>query len=174
MNYQCPPMSRKRLRCYARTIRDSLHLDGVLRFPAIEFLETLPSLIGDETFYYDYISDTEWENPAVHAYYDFDDNCVKVKESVYVGACEGNGRDRMTITHECSHVLLLRHSHLTLTRSFSGNIPVYQDPEWQAKCLAGELMVPFDLVGNMSAVEIATKCGVSLDAAEYQLKCRYK
>lgn len=173
MKYMCPPMSRANLRAYAQNLRKDLQLQNTEKFPAVEFLETLPHLIQDDSLYYDYIPDLEWENPKAHAYYDLTENCVKVKESIYIGACNDNGRDRMTIVHECCHVLLLHYSHLTLTRTFDDNIPAYQDPEWQAKCLAGELMIPLDLVGNLSATEVATRCAVSVEAAVYQLRYRY-
>ena len=61
---------------------------------------------------------------------------------------------------------------MKLTRSFDEHVPAYQDPEWQAKCLAGELMVPYELVGGMSAAAVANACGVSLQAAYYQLSVR--
>ena len=41
--------------------------------------------------------------------------------------------------------------------------------EWQAKCLAGELMIDSDLVKGMSRSEVSEKCGVSYDAAKLQL-----
>ena len=172
MKFACPPMSRKNLRSYAQTIRDSLGLQNTLRFPAVEFLETLPDLLGDDSLYFDCVNDCEWTETNAHAYYDLEENCIKVRESVYMGACAGNGRDRMTITHECCHVLLLHHSHLKLTRSFDTQVPAYQDPEWQAKCLAGELMIPYNLVGNMTPSAVATSCGVSFQAACYQLSVR--
>lgn len=113
MRFSCPSMSRNDLRLYAQHIRETLRLQNVPRFPAIEFLETLPKLLDDDSLYYDYVDDKEWNNNTnIHAYYDFEENCIKVKESVYIGAYTGNGRDRMTITHECCHVLLLRHSHM--------------------------------------------------------------
>lgn len=168
----CPACGRATFRSYAKAIRTDLGLQNTLKFPALEFLETLPSLIGDETLYYDCIADSEWTLPSAHAYYDLQANGIFVRESVYEGAHNGNGRDRMTITHECCHVLLLRHNHFTLSRTFDKNIPPYRDPEWHAKCLAGELMVPYELVGGMDAIAVADACGVSLQAARYQLSVR--
>lgn len=170
MRYSCPPLNRKKIRDYARQIRKALSIEKCLRFPVVQFLETLHLLIGDDDFSFQCIPDKEWDQPpSRHAYFDLNDNCIYIKESVYFGAYNGNGRDRMTIIHECAHVLLIQHSHLTLARSFDDNVPVYCDPEWQAKCLAGELMVPVDLVNGMSAIDVAPKCGVSVKAAEYQL-----
>ncbi|WP_419020051.1 ImmA/IrrE family metallo-endopeptidase [Intestinimonas butyriciproducens] len=170
MKYSCPPLSRKQIREYARCIRRALKIEGLLWFPVEQFLETLHLLTNDEDLYFQIIPDDEWNQPPNrHAYFDLNDDCIYIKESIYVGACNGNGRDRMTIVHECAHVLLIRHSHLTLARSFDDDIPIYCDPEWQAKCLAGELMVPADRVQGISASDVSARCGVSKEAARYQL-----
>ena len=44
---------------------------------------------------------------------------------------------------------------------------------YHAKALAGEIMCPAHLIGGFTAEEVAEKCGVSIPAAEYNLKtCR--
>lgn len=170
MQYKCPPLSRGRIRRYAMLIREQLKLNDTLYFPVEKFLEVLFGLIGDEDFDFILVSDDEWTQPDhVHAFYEPAANCIYIKESVYENACDGSGRDRMTIVHECAHVLLLKHNQLKLTRSFEENIPTYCDPEWQAKCLAGELMIPCNLVTGMTIAEVSKKCGVSYVAAKYQL-----
>jgi len=138
-----------------------------LYFPVDRFLEAFHALIGDESFYFECPPDDEF-SPDVHAEYDVVGNCVRIRESVYIGAMGGNQRDRMTVIHELAHVLLIKVSGLKLCRAM-GNVVVYRDPEWQAKCLAGEIMVPAHLVKGMSAQEIAICCGVSQAAAETQL-----
>lgn len=169
-NYSCQPMSRGELRAYAQSIRRAFRLENCIYFPVERFLEILPIAIGDEEFYFHVIPDLEWELPdSVHAYYDVEDNCIYIKESVYIGASNGVGRDRMTIIHECAHVLLIKHSHIQLHRNFGGAVRPYEDPEWQAKCLAGELMVPKELVRGLNAEEVSQRCGVSVGAARYQL-----
>jgi Zn-dependent peptidase ImmA (M78 family) len=45
----------------------------------------------------------------------------------------------------------------------------FEDPEWQADCLAGELLMPYDLIKGMSDEEVALQCGVTMAAAKYQL-----
>lgn len=169
MRFACEPLSRRQIRDYTRHIREYLNLGSTLWFPILRFLEAMPSLIRDDEFCFECVEEDALPL-GVHAQYDMDANVIQIKESVYLGASNGNGRDRMTVAHECGHVLFLRHSKLKLTRSFDNNVPTYCDPEWQAKCFAGELLIPADLVSGMSASEIASKCGVSLQAAEYQLK----
>lgn len=76
----------------------------------------------------------------------------------------------MTLAHEFAHFITLCVCGFKLARSFGNvDVPPYRDPEWQAKCLAGELMIDSDLVKGMSAIEISRKCGVSCDAAKLQL-----
>ncbi len=173
MRYQCTPLSRRQIRAFAHQIRQTLHLESQLYFPVENFLEVLHELVGDPDFYFEVIPDEDWElSPDVHAFYNVDEHCIFIRESVYEGAANGCGRDRMTIVHECAHVILLQSSGISLTRSFSDNIPAYRDPEWQAKCLAAEIMIPFDLTDGMTAREISLRCGVSKEAASYQLKKR--
>ena len=88
--------------------------------------------------------------------------------------CEGSGRDRMTIMHEICHYITLCQLNFTLARSFEQDeIPVFCDPEWQAKCLAGEIMMPADKIYDMNPDEVSEKCGVSWPAAVFQLSKIY-
>ncbi len=96
---------------------------------------------------------------------------VRSRQSVYEGACDGEGRDRMTIAHEIGHYFTICVCGFKSTRIFNEKrIPAFQDPEWQAKCFAGELMVATHLVKGMNEYEIAKRCGVSCDAAHMQYK----
>jgi len=50
------------------------------------------------------------------------------------------------------------------------SIKPYEDPEWQADCFAGELLMPYHLIQEMSKEEIMQKCKVSFTAACNQSK----
>lgn len=169
MQYVSEPLSRKDLRNYAFKIRNQLGYENRLDFPVMKFLEVFHELTNNPNFYFFTVKDDELP-PTVHAQYDADDNSIAIKESVYIGASNGSGRDRMTIMHELAHALIITHCGIKLNRSFSNeSIPAFKDPEWQAKCLAGELMIPAHLVAGMNAFDICESCGVSLQAAIYQL-----
>ena len=109
-------------------------------------------------------------NPIFKLHTDIISKTIKIRSDVYEGACNGVRRDRMTIAHEFAHFITLCVCGFRLARSFGNvDVPPYCDPEWQAKCLAGELMIDSDLVKGMSRSEVSEKCGVSYDAAKLQL-----
>lgn len=167
-NYMVEAKSRADLRKLARILRDHLHLADVLYFPIVELLDVLTELFDD--FNYEIVEDNTMPK-KVHADTDIRTGHIRIKESVYEGACAGEGRDRMTIAHEIGHYFTLCFCGFRLERNFSeGKIPAFRDPEWQAKCFAGELMVPAHLVKGMAMYEIADQCGVSYDAACVQYK----
>ncbi len=99
---------------------------------------------------------------------------IKIKESVYERAYNGSGGDRMHIIHEMSHYILIEeYDFKPITARSYGNIRVRYKPcsiEWQAKALAGEIMMPYELTKGMIAEEISIKCGVSIDAAKMRIK----
>ena len=167
--YIVEPKSRKELRELAMTLRRFFNLENVIFFPIVELLDVLAETL--DNFSYEIVGDDELPSDT-HANIDVMTGHIRIKESVYDGACNGNGRDRMTIAHEIGHFFTLCFCGFKLERNFSKNkIVKYRDPEWQAKCFAGELLVPEHLMKGVPAYEIAQKCGVSSDAADYQYRC---
>ncbi|MCQ2381321.1 MAG: ImmA/IrrE family metallo-endopeptidase [Acidaminococcaceae bacterium] len=165
--YCADGMSRKKLRECAKSIRKFLGLEKQIYFPVVELLDILAVKLGNE-FKYEIIEDDELP-PEQHACTDVINGIVKIKESVYLGANNGNGRDRMTITHELAHFFLIAGFGVNLYQIMGNRqIPPYKSPEWQAKCLAAELMISKDLVGDLSVFDIEIQCGVSHQAAEIQ------
>ena len=172
INYSCsylvPPMRRLDIRHYTRELRKILGIQGPY-FPIIVLLEILYPLIGVT---YDVIDDKEWNikyGKDSHAQYILGDRCIYIKESVFNGACNDQGRDRFTIAHEIGHALLLDDKTIKFCRSARKvDMELWKNPEWQADCFAGELLVPYDICKDMSVCDIVQKCKVSNDAASYQ------
>ncbi len=164
-DYIVDAKSRENLREFANTLRKHLGLENVLWVPVVELLDVLSELF--ESFSYEIVSDNELPE-CRHAEVDTNGH-MKIKETAYERACKGEGRDRMTIAHEYGHYFTICFSGVKLQRNFGNKkVEAYQDPEWQAKCFAGEFMIPYELTKDMTPAEIVDECGVSFDAAKYQ------
>lgn len=158
--------SRKELNDFAQYFRKYLHVNSYF-FPVVQTLEAIGCIV--EGAHFEVLPDKDFPD-GEHGYTDITTKTIYLRESVYDGACEGKGRDRMTVMHEIAHLLSFTVYNFKLARSFrEDSIPAYMDPEWQAKCLAGAIMMDNELIRGMSAEDVALKCGVSLDAARYQL-----
>ena len=165
-DYIVEPKSRKDLRLLARMLRKHLGLENELWVPIVELLDVLVEVFDD--FSYEIVEDCELPN-GTHAETNVRTGHIKIKESVYERACNGEGRDRMTIAHEIGHYFTLCFCGFSLQRNFKRQkVKPFNDPEWQAKCFAGEFMIAHHLTGDMSVLEIVEACGVSFDAADYQ------
>ena len=165
-SYCVEAKSRMELRQLAKKIRKMFGLENELYFPIVDVLELLPEF--DSEAYFEVVEVDELE-PGEHAVTDVISKTIKIRSDVYEGAFNGIGRDRMTLAHEFAHFITLCVCGFRLARSFDGySIPAYKDPEWQAKCLAGELMIDSELIKNMPVEEVSDKCGVSIQAATIQ------
>lgn len=170
--YVVEPKSRWQLRQLANVLRDKLGLHDTLFFPIVELLDLMCELF--EGFSYEIVPDSEFP-PNIHGDTNILKQHIRIKESVYNGAANGVGRDRMTIAHEIGHYFTLCFCGFTFQRNFNKQeVPTFQSPEWQAKCFAGELLIPAHLTQNMNPWEIEMKCGVSGKAASYQYNIMHR
>ena len=168
--YSIEPKSRKDLRDIALMIRDAVGLRNCIYFPIVEFMELMmPRLFSN--YNYEIIGDDELlPNQDAVTVIENGFGTVKIKQHVYDGACNGDGQHRMTIAHEVvGHFIPMCVLGFKFYRT-NGNekLPAYRDPEWQAKCIAGEFMMGKHLVSNLKPKQLVEKCGVSLLAARYQ------
>ena len=172
MDYIAEPLGRVKIRQLAEGIRKMLGLSDVLYLPVARILEiAMPLFFKD--FSYEIVPEHEMPRNK-HADTDVVNRIIRIREDVYYQAVDGSGRDRMTIMHEIAHYFLIVVCGIRFARTFGKNSGVaYLDPEWQAKALAGEIMCPSRLIGQMTARQISISCGVSMTAAELNLrKCR--
>ena len=161
------PISRKDIRMMANRIRIIERSYGNLYFDIVHFLEvTLPKIDPSFTFSVKPRS----EMGECHGLTYPDRNEIQIREDVYERACNGSGRDRLTMAHELFH--LLYHCKENISYARSDNIEIYRDPEWQADAFGGELLIPYDLIVGMTPQQVAIECRVSLAAAKCQLRKR--
>lgn len=162
------PRSTKNIEMIAEQIRATLNLKNDLYFPVVEFIENiLPNV--DTEFNYNYCSKDDMP-PNTYAYYNSTENVMHIREDVYEAACMGDGRHRFTLAHEIGHYLL--HSEgVCLSRSVSvSEIKPYFNPEWQANTFASALLMPRNLIKNMTINQIVEECGTSFQAASIAYK----
>lgn len=165
MGYKTNPRSRKDIRKLANKWREQLGIEKALYLPVMEIFEILPVNYPDLTT--DIVDDSEFPK-GKYAVTEIDTKTIRLRQSVYDGAYEKKGFERMTIMHEIGHYEMIANGAIKLYREDKKLITPCEDPEWQAKCFAGEVMINKELVEDMLPQEIASKCGVSLQAAKYQ------
>ncbi len=168
--YLVESKSRKDIRLIAEGFRELFNLENEVWVPIVKLLDAM--LLVFDNFSYEIVPDDIFP-PNIHAETDIRTGHIQIKDSVFERACAGEGRDRMTIAHEIGHFITLCFFGFKLQRNMN-QVPIktFNDPEWQAKCFAGELMVSARLTEGMSPVEIMKACGVSEDAATYQYNHR--
>ena len=94
---------------------------------------------------------------------------IVIREDIYERACDGYGRDRLTVAHEIGHLFLHGTDKISLARvEKEYAVPTWCDPEWQANAFAGELLAPFRFIKELSISDIQAKYGVSATAANVQ------
>lgn len=173
VHYVAKPTSRLELRILAKRVRKQLGFLDKEKFPVAMLLEMILPII-DKKFDYEIIPYNEMPE-GIEALTYPDEHRMEIREDVYENMIDGDPRARLTIMHEFGHYLLHEECNIKFARMLDDvKPPAYLDPEWQASAFAGEIMMPYELVKNMSGVyEVMEKCGVSKAAATYQLK-KYK
>lgn len=160
-DYMVPPASRNDIKVFANRVRRLFHLHEIETFPVMEFVEIVLTKI-DPSFNYEIVSDAEMGSDQAN--YSPVSNTMRIRNSVYEGAYNGNGRDRFTVAHELGHYFL--HSDVSLSRADDNiNVPAYRNPEWQANTFAAALLMPDHIIKDMGPSQIAQRCGTSYSAA---------
>ncbi len=169
LKFQAQPTSRLKLRQEAKLYRKQFGCENGW-FDIVGFLEWF---LLDKGVDIEIVEDSEMEIGCESLTYP-DEKTIKIPQSVYVAAVDGDCRARFTLAHELGH--LLKHKEMTGGVFARGNdsIPAYRDPEWQANTFAAELLSPADLVKGMSIEEIVEKFGVSHECAYIQYQQSFK
>lgn len=168
-SYTVPPRSRQELREAANQVRDLMKekfgLDQPY-FPIVQYLDCiLPKILEDyrlEVLEKDQMGSN-------HGLTLIHEPVIQIRQDVFRGAYQGNGRDRQTFAHELGHFLLHR-SH-GLARNLGTPVEAFRSSEWQANAFGGELLVSARYIHLCdSPQEASLRFGVSLEAAQYQWK----
>ncbi|WP_304306658.1 ImmA/IrrE family metallo-endopeptidase [Pseudacidovorax intermedius] len=90
---------------------------------------------------------------------------IKLREDVYVGMCNGVGRDRFTGAHELGHLFLHKSAGFA-RRALEPGAPLYVNSEWQADTFGSAFLIDERrLTACRSLEEVQQAFGVSEAAA---------
>jgi hypothetical protein len=164
---EATPMSRAVIAQTADKLRSLFKMDNVKMLPIVEIAELiLPRLFDD----YFFIPSSQEEMGNDEGKKLLGKRIILIRDDVYEGACMGIGRDRFTITHEISHLILHSDDRLVMNRS-SVSVPAYKNPEWQANTLSSFLLMPKKFIIGYNHIEdICKDFGVSIEAAEIRME----
>ena len=163
-----PPASKRDIKRLASTIRKKFGLEYVAFFPVVEMIEVALPMF-DSQFNFEIVEDCEFGLDAAN--YNPQQNLMRIRQSVYDGACAGNGRDRFTLAHELGHYFMHKDVDLALSRiDTKYTVPAYCNSEWQANTFASALLMPDHIIKDMQPNQIAKICGTSLSAADIAYK----
>lgn len=153
------PLSVKDIKLIAIGIRDKYGIAHDAAFPILDVLKQL--------FYNDFLfiqildDDNPYLDKKTPAVYNANDNFIYLKESVLEEVENGNYRSNFTLAHEFFHYL--QHQVLGFKFEEVKDRKTYEDPEWQANCFAGELLLPDEFLDNEDNNFLASHFQVSLE-----------
>lgn len=161
------PTSRQAIWAHVRNIRRSLGVEDKLYFDIVHFVERVMPEVFPE-FVFEICTKIEMGN--LHGETIPSEHKIRIREDVYIGACEGRGRDRLTMAHEVGHFFMHDEQSIVFCKvDPNGKLPNFRDPDWQADVFGGELLAPSYLINGMPVCDIHEICAVSTACAERQL-----
>jgi Zn-dependent peptidase ImmA (M78 family) len=99
-----------------------------------------------------------------------EDLLIKIREDVYTGMCNGNGRDRFTAAHELGHLFLHKSAGFA-RRSLEPGAPLYVNSEWQADNFSSAFLIDEQRLHSCQTLEqVQRTFGVSEPAARARFK----
>ena len=163
-----PSRNRNQIRKDTYQLRKMLNLDQTEFFPIMHVLENILPLIYPD-FHIEAVEDNEL--PGRMAETTPEQWVIRVKQSVYTAACNGDAWARMIMAHELGHFILHSSQNTAFAYVEKGSrLPPDVDPERQTDIFAAELLIPYHLIKGKNVYQIKKHFGVSQSAAEAQLR----
>lgn len=175
-------LSRVQIREISKFARRLLKIKTV-KFPVLKALERLIDKFPNN-LYYRILSDDEFET-NVMAKLVLEGNdvyCIKIRETVYEKAVNGDRASLGFICHEICHFILIHifyagpvlykcENGLVYARSLKDKeLPRYKSMEWQAMALCGEIMIPYEKCKNYTFKQIVSRTNSSNEQTKYFLR----
>lgn len=160
------PLSTNDIVKIAQEVRKYFGLDNIVRVCPVRMIEALQY---SGVLEFEVIEDHKFPR-GKEAETCPDERYMRIRQSVYDGACGGDPRSRFTLAHELGHFILHREMK-SFARMADKSHKRFEDSEWQADTFAGELLIDNRLINSeMTVDEIMNKFGVSRSAAETKLR----
>lgn len=158
------PLSRRRIREIADLVRKTFEV-ATAYIDIVRIVEReLPKV--DKGFFLD-VAEKE-ELGDAHGLALPTQKVIRLREDVYERACDGQGRDRMTVAHELGHYILHRAPELAEI-ALTQDIPIFRTPEWQANTFAAELLISHQHVSDcVTPADFVGRFVVTYEAARVQ------
>lgn len=166
-DYIVPPRSWKDIGEVANKLRSRFGLMDDPYFPVVDFIEKVLDqrldLVRLEVGTRDEMREAEGFTCPKGEF-------IQLREDVYDGACNGEGRARFTAAHELGHFVM--HTNIPLTRARLGdNVQHYRLAEPQANQFAAELLMPDGFIDPFDDEQsIMKRHWVSYEAASNRLR----
>lgn len=175
-------LSRIQVREISKFARRMLKIKTV-KFPVLKALEKLIDKFPNNLFYR-ILPDDEFETNVMAELVPEGNDvyCIKIRETVYEKAVNGDRASLGFICHEMCHFILIHifdagpvmyvnESGLAYARSFKDKeLPRYKSMEWQAMALCGEIMIPYEKCKNYSFNQIVSRTYSSDEQTKYFLR----
>ena len=175
-------LNRIQVREISKFARRMLKIKTV-KFPVLKALEKLIDKFPNN-LYYRILPDDEFETNVMAELVPEGNDvyCIKIRETVYEKAVNGDRASLGFICHEMCHFILihifdagpvmyLNKSGLAYARSFKDKeLPRYKSMEWQAMALCGEIMIPYEKCKDYSFKQIVSRTYSSDEQTKYFLR----
>ncbi len=175
-------LSRIQIREISKFARRLLEIKTI-KFPVLKALERLIDKFSNN-LYYCILPDDEFETNVMAELVPEGNDvyCIKIRETVYEKAVNGDRASLGFISHEMCHFILIHifdagpvlykgENGLVYARSLKDKeLPRYKSMEWQAMALCGEIMIPYEKCKNYTFKQIVSKTKSSDEQTRYFLK----
>lgn len=162
------PKTRNQIRKEAFQMRKILGYDNVDFLPIMVVLELVMPIIYPG-FCIEVVDDSKLKGRCAET--NPEEFRIRVRNSVYEGACNGNAWARMIMAHELGHFLFHNSQNTTFAYIERGQrLPDDVDPERQADIFAAEFLIPIHRIKGKNEYQVSKHFGVSRSAAKNQLK----
>ena len=175
-------LSRIQIREISKFARRLLEIKTI-KFPVLKALERLIDKFSNN-LYYCILPDDEFETNVMAELVPEGNDvyCIKIRETVYEKAVNGDRASLGFICHEMCHFILIHifyagpvlykcENGLVYARSLKDKeLPRYKSMEWQAMALCGEIMIPYEKCKNYTFKQIVSKTKSSDEQTRYFLK----